>query len=66
MNAQSRDCFGAVLNQIYRLISLRCHYGVVTVKQSQLFSLSIGSVAREGAHHETAETDVVVQQIAGN
>ncbi len=37
--ALSQDCFGAVLNQVYRSISLRCHYGVVTVKQSQLFSL---------------------------
>jgi len=37
--ALSQDCFGAALNQVYRSISLRCHYGVVTVKQSQLFSL---------------------------
>ena len=38
-SALSQDCFGAVLNQVYRSISLRCHYDVVTVKQSQLFSL---------------------------
>jgi len=38
-SALSQDCFGAALNQVYRSISLRCHYGVVTVKQSQLFSL---------------------------
>ncbi len=31
-----------------------------------IFAKYRGSVAREGAHHETAETDVVVQQIAGN
>jgi len=37
--ALSQNCLWAAKNQVYRSISLQCHYDVVTVKQSQLFSL---------------------------